>query len=121
MENLKITGQYFVNNVIDVIQESDIMREAQCHKKRLMIHYDIAQWHSSKFVTDYWMHTKLKKVPHSKYSPDLAPCYFGIFGFMKNLLEICEFETEEELIDLIKIFFYSEKVGLLEANFHSLD
>ena len=108
-KNLKITGQYFVNNVIDVIQENDIMRDAQSHKKKLMIHYDNAPWHTSKFVTDYLMHTKLKKVPHPMYSPDLAPCDFGVFGLMKNSLENCEFETEEELIDAIKVFFTQKK------------
>ena len=55
------------------------------------------------------MHAKLIKVPHPMYSPDIAPCDFDVFGLMKNSLENCEFETEEELIDAINVFFTQKK------------
>ena len=42
---------------------------------------------------------------HPAYSPDLAPSDFGLFGTMKNSFTGFEFETEEELIKTICIFF----------------
>jgi hypothetical protein len=36
-------------------------------------------------------------IPHSPYSPDLAPCDFFLFPKMKLKLKGCQFDTNEEI------------------------
>ena len=49
-------------------------------------HQDNAQIHYSIFVTDYLT------IPHSLYSPDLAPCDFWLFSKLRG----CRYETIED-------------------------
>lgn len=116
-QTVKITGEYFLHNVINVIEESELLREAERKKRKLMIHFDNAPWHNSKFVQAHLLDSKLRRVPHPAYSPDLAPCDFGIFGTMKNSLEDCEFSTENELIEAIKAFFVLKKSDFWKSIF----
>ena len=96
-QNVKITGQYFVHNVLNEIEQSELLWEAERKKRKLMIHFDNAPWHNSKFVEAHIKSSKLRRMPHPMYSPDLAPCKFGIFGSLKDSLENCEFTIENEL------------------------
>ena len=47
--------------------------------------------HNSILVTDYLAKMGIKTVPHRPYSPDLAPCDFGLFSKLKG----CRYETNE--------------------------
>ena len=44
----------------------------------------------------------LNKVPHPPYSPDIAPSDFFLFGYTKDKLQGCSFNTREELFDAIR-------------------
>ena len=48
--------------------------------------------HNSILVTDYLTKIGTKTVPHSPYSPDLAPCDFGLFPKLSG----CRYQTIEE-------------------------
>ena len=83
--------------LINENEQSELLREAERKKRKLMIHFDNAPWHNSKFVEAHKKSSKLRRMPHPMYSQDLAPCKFGIFGSLKDSLENCEFTTENEL------------------------
>jgi histone-lysine N-methyltransferase SETMAR len=40
--------------------------------------------------------------PHPPYSPDLTPCDFFLFGYVKHVLEGSEFPSEETLLAAIQ-------------------
>ena len=50
------------------------------------------------------MDSPFTQMPHPAYSPDLAPCYFGIFGTVKESFDGQEFETEDDLLSAIEEF-----------------
>ena len=56
-------------------------------------------------MNDFLKISQLFRLEHPTYSPDLAPCDFGLFGTMKENFEDKEFETEEELFEAIMYFF----------------
>ena len=43
----------------------------------------------------------IKTVPHSPYSPDLAPCDFWLFPKLKEKLRGCRYETIEEMKEAV--------------------
>ena len=63
-------------------------------------HQDNAPVHKSIFVTDYLSKMGIKTVPHSPYSPDLAPCYFWLFPKLRG----CHYETIEVMKEAVTKF-----------------
>ena len=49
------------------------------------------------FVTDYLTKMGIKTVPHPTYSPDLAPCDFGLFAKLRG----CRYETIEKMKEAV--------------------
>jgi hypothetical protein len=39
--------------------------------------------------------------PHSPDSPDLAPSDFFLFGHIKRMMQVTEFQTAEELLEVV--------------------
>ena len=57
------------------------------------IHQDNAPVHNSILITDYLTQMGINTVPHSPYSPNLAPCDFCLFPKLRG----CRYETIEEM------------------------
>ena len=53
--------------------------------------------HNSILVADYLTKMGIKTVPHSPYSPDLAPCDFWLFPKLRG----CRYETIEEMKEAV--------------------
>ena len=62
---------------------------------------DNALVHNSIVVTDYLTKMGIKAVPHSPYSPDLAPRDFCLFPKLKEKLRGCRYETIEEMKEAV--------------------
>ncbi len=43
----------------------------------------------------------IKTIPHSPYSPDLAPCEFWLFPKVKENFRGCRYETIEEMKEAV--------------------
>ena len=84
-----ISAQFDVNveTVYTIIREELKMRKI-CTKfvPRVLI-----------LVTDYLTKMGIKTVPHPPYSPDIAPCAFGLFPKLKEKLRGCRYETIDTL------------------------
>ena len=62
-------------------------------------HQDNAPAHNSILVTDYLTKMGIKTVPHTFYSPDLAPCDFWLFHKLRG----CRYETTETKESVTKV------------------
>ena len=60
-------------------------------------HQDNTPVHNSILITDYLTKMGIKTVPHSPYSPDLAPCDFWLFPKLRG----CRYETIEEMKEAV--------------------
>lgn len=69
----------------------------QTDKKLLWLHLDNCRVHNSKSATESLRMLGFKRAPHPPYSPDLAPSDFYLFGYIKEKLKGCFFDTIEEL------------------------
>jgi hypothetical protein len=58
----------------------------------------------------------MKRAPYPPYSPDLAPCDFYLFDYIKRLLAGREFADRSELLQVVMTILNSiEKVTLEEV------
>lgn len=96
-----INSDYFINKVIKPLIEKC---EDEQPPKGLnwMIHFDNAKSHVSKKVQSFLLNSIFEKMKHPQYSPDLAPCDFGVFGTVKNRLVGIQCDQENELQDEIE-------------------
>ena len=69
-----------------------LFKLGQCHFQQ-----DNAPVHNSILVTNYLTKIGIKTVPHSPYSPDLAPCDFWLFPKLRG----CRYETIEEMKEAV--------------------
>jgi len=62
-----------------------------------MLHHDNAPVHASLLIHSYLAKHQTSVVPHSLYSPDLAPADFFLFTKLKTTLKGRRFQTIEEI------------------------
>lgn len=61
-------------------------------------HHDNAPPHKAAITQEFLTKSGLTIIEHPPYSPDLAPCDFGLFPFVKDKLKGRHFKSDEELI-----------------------
>ena len=65
---------------------------------RMILHMDNARPHSAHLTRIQLQMQGIETLPHSPYSPDIAPCDFWLFGILKSSLRGRSFDTDEELM-----------------------
>ena len=113
----KISADYFINNILLAIEDSEIMKKSKKWKHKLCLHYDNAPSHTAEKVKIHNEISKVKIWDHPAYSPDLAICDFGLFGTMKETFKGNDFENEEELLEAINHFFASKSEDFFKSLF----
>ncbi|KAF2905400.1 hypothetical protein ILUMI_00770 [Ignelater luminosus] len=61
-------------------------------------HHDNARPHAARLMQGFLENAGLKLLAQPPYSPDLAPCDFGLFPLVKDKLKGRKFRTDEELL-----------------------
>ena len=100
-----LKSDYYINNILKQLEINTDAYEVKKIKKVVYLHFDNAPSHSSKSVKQYLDSSPFARLPHPPYSPDLSPCDFAINGILKDSLEGCSFNSEEELFSAIEDFF----------------
>jgi transposase len=62
-----------------------------------MLHHNNVLAHASLLIRSYLAKHQISVVPHSPYSPDLAPAGFFLFPKLKTTLKGRRFQTIEEI------------------------
>jgi hypothetical protein len=71
---------------------------AKGDKPKLTIHSDNSRPHTAQHSAQFFEQNRMKTAPHLRYSPDLAPCDFCPFGYVKGCLTDLSFESTDELL-----------------------
>lgn len=64
----------------------------------IFLHHDNARPHTAIRTIDFLNDTRVQLLPHPPYSPDLAPCDFWLFPFLKKHLRGERYPNEKEAI-----------------------
>jgi histone-lysine N-methyltransferase SETMAR len=69
--------------------------------KELMVRVDNAPAHNLRVMRSFVEHNRLKRFPHSPYSPDISPSDFYLCGKVKRVLIVLEISDEISLLDVV--------------------
>jgi transposase len=83
----------------------------------LHVHADNAGSHTEKKVTEFLAGNDMKRAFQPPDSPDLAPCDFYLFGYIKDRLADASFEELDQLLQAIDAIFQSIDKATLERVF----
>jgi transposase len=62
-----------------------------------MLHHDNAPCHTAVSINDFWKKKSIPVVPQPPYSPDISPCDFFLFPWLKNHLKGRHFGTLDNI------------------------
>lgn len=95
-------SQYFIANILEPIVESGIVDKAKQQKQKFIIHMDNSPIHKSKLTQSYIASNGMYMPQHPPYSPDISPCDFFLFGYLKKKIIGKTFTTKEDLVSWIE-------------------
>jgi hypothetical protein len=98
----KYNSQFFTETVLASIEK----KPAECFPKlgttAAHLHIDHAKSHTSKMSIEKIKEPGFTLVHQPPYSPDLAPCDFFLFGYLKQHLEGKHFNKEDQVLAAVK-------------------
>jgi hypothetical protein len=84
-----------------------------------MLHFDNAAIYCIGTVRDRMTIAELERMEHRPYSPDLAPCNFFLFGYVKEKLVGKQYETPEDLVSEVRNIIEDIHPDVLKSIFES--
>jgi histone-lysine N-methyltransferase SETMAR len=101
----KYNSQFFIESVLPSIEK----KHAECRPKLRRIaahlHVDNTKPHTSRMSIERIEELGFIMLPQPPYSPDLAPCDFFLFGYLKQHLEGKHFTREYQAIAAVMEVF----------------
>jgi transposase len=98
----RYNSQFFTEMVLPSIEK----KLAECRPKlrttAVHLHVDNAKPHTSKMSIQKIEELGFILVPQPRYSPDLVPCDFFLFGYLKQHLEGKHLTREDQVIALVR-------------------
>jgi hypothetical protein len=92
-EGRTMNSPYYVEEVLTPLADSCYPQRSQRPRHLVTVHFDNAPIHNTNLVAECLERRKLTRMSHPPYSPDLAPCDFFLFGYLKGKLAGQSFDT----------------------------
>jgi [histone H3]-lysine36 N-dimethyltransferase SETMAR len=98
LENKKtVTASWYTQTCLPRVFEELKSRRPKSPMHFWHLHHDNAPGHRAQETKAFLVNSGIKVLEHPPYSPDLAPCDFGLFPLVKDKLKGRWFTNEEEL------------------------
>ena len=82
-----IDAESYIENCLKPIVSTLNLERPRSGAKSYKIHHDNARPHVHKSVNNFLTEHGIKTIRHPPYSPDLAPCDFWLFSYIKERLD----------------------------------
>ncbi|KAA6384013.1 MAG: hypothetical protein EZS28_020461 [Streblomastix strix] len=106
-----VTSITFINDILTPLLQS--IRSNNPELKSIYVYFDNASSHNSHATSQFLEENKIIRVAHPSYSPDLSPCDYFLFGYLKLNLQGNTFKTVEEPMDAASKILYSIPKNML--------
>lgn len=93
-----VTAIWYIENCLPRVIQSLKKLRPRSRMDSWFLHHDNAPPHRAHIAQQFLENSSLKLLGHPPYSPDLAPCDFGLFPHIKSQLRGRLFADEDELI-----------------------
>jgi histone-lysine N-methyltransferase SETMAR len=112
----KFNAGYYIAEILESLSQWRPI-EAASNKRKLLVHADNARPHNAKLSTQYFNENRINSMPHPPYSPDLAPSYFFLSGYVKRCLAGLSFEDADQLLAAVESVLEGIEKVTLQAVF----
>ncbi len=99
--NSKFTSAYMCEVILPKLNNACRTQLKVRSNQKIFIHMDNAKPHTAGKTIKQIMALKFKQLPHPPYSPDISPCDFFLYGYIKEQLKGIHHDTPEELYQSI--------------------
>jgi histone-lysine N-methyltransferase SETMAR len=96
--------KYFAEEIIGGLEDVCHPGRRNQHERRIALHFDYAPIHNTRTVMGQLEPSEFKRMEHPAHSPDLAPCDFFLFGYVKEQLKGKSLVEEGELLSVPSAF-----------------
>jgi histone-lysine N-methyltransferase SETMAR len=100
-EGRTMNSEYFCQEVLPSVAAEAYGEGRAQRARKVWLHFDNAPIHNTKQVISKLNSLQLKRMNHPPYSPDLAPCDFFLFGYIKRKLAGSSFVSSDDLFSAI--------------------
>ncbi len=121
-QNTKFNSTYMVNHILPEMSAIADVEIKKFTKHQKILHIDNARPHTAKIVKTKinefgWY--KAEHPPYSPYSPDISPCDFFLFGYVKEELKKYHLTSLYETVSAVKEICSKIDIKLLEKVYNS--
>jgi histone-lysine N-methyltransferase SETMAR len=117
-KGFKFNANYYVTQIFGPLSKWPRTRIG-CINRKLILHADNARPHTAKMTAQFMEQNLMQRTPNPAYSPDLAPSDFYLFGYVKQLLSICQFAGQGSLLQAFSDILVATEKVTLESVFHN--
>ena len=90
-----VTSAWYTTECLPRVLAAVAERRPQTRHRGLLLHHDNAAAHRAAATQDFLNGERIQQLDHPPYSPDLAPCDFFVFLFVKSKLCGMRFNTPD--------------------------
>lgn len=87
--------KYFTTSILPQINKLAFPTGYNEGDKKALVHFDNARPHKSAGAQEVFKTYSFEAVPNPSYITDISPLNFGVFGTVKNLMQIGTIESDE--------------------------
>lgn len=98
-EQRTVNSAWFTNICFPEVIHAWGITHPKTGTKSILLHHDNASSYTSSATRAYLDQNKIHTVPHPPYSPDLAPCDFFLFPFVKKQLKGTRFSSVDTALE----------------------
>jgi hypothetical protein len=112
-------SDYFSDEIIGGLDQFCYPEGRKSRQRKMVLHFDNAPIHNTSTVATKLGASGFRRMKHPPYSPDLAPCDFFLFGYLKERLRGESFAEEGELTAAIREIVHGISGEMLASVFEA--
>ena len=113
----RVDSKYFCEEVMNTAIDWCKQKRKVTGISSFIFHMDNAPCHNSRYSKQFMEDNNILRIEHPPYSPDLSPCDFFLFGYMKNHFSNTVFRDEDDAVEEISKWIADIPVKTLIAVF----
>ena len=94
-----VTSTWYVRECLPLVLAAVAKRRPRTRHRGLLLHHDNAAAHRAAATQEFLHAERVHQLEHPPYSPDLAPCNFFVFPFVKSKLRGVRFDTPDLAVE----------------------
>jgi hypothetical protein len=100
-KGVKFNQDFFIDPVLPGLVREKRRFARRSPRTEFMVYMDNSACHNGQKIRNEFNRLHIIRAPHPPYSPDLSPCDFWLFGFLKESMKGVEFSTDDQLLEVI--------------------